>query len=700
VTGGGEAERVEGLFVSADLFPTLGVQPALGRAFSAEEDKAGAEPVVVLGHGLWQRRFGGDPGVVGKPLVVAGQPMTVIGVMPAGFEFQQGRDLWLPLAQNPIVGRGGRMVRFLSVVGRLAPGATVEGARAEVAEIARRLAEQHPEANTGLGATIVPLHEQVVGKVRPAFLMLLAAVGFVVLIACANVANLLLTRASARQREIAVRLAMGASRWRVARQLLTESLLLAALGGVAGLLLAIWGVDLLLALAPANLPRVAEVGIDARVLAATALVTLSTGLIFGLAPALQGMRLDLTRALKDGERGADGSGRRLRSLLVVSEIAVALTLLIGSGLLVRSLVRVVNEDPGFDTERVLTVSLILPSPKYDERQARAAYWERLEGELASLPGVEAVGAVTRLPLLSGDITSALTVEGRAVAAGEEPEVDFRRASAGYFATMGIPLLDGRALTDADGRSEQAFGVVNEAMASRFWPGESAVGKRVKLGPNPDQQDWITVAGVVGNVRHSALDVAPRPEVYLNYHTSPLSSPIVVVKASGDPAGVAAAVRARVREVDAEVPVFNVSTTGELASRSVAQRRFSTVLLGAFAAVALAMAVLGLYGVMSYTVVRQTREFGIRMALGAEARDVVGLVLRRSLRIAVAGVAAGLVASLALSRLVSGLLYGVSATDGWTYVAMASLLAVTAIAASLVPAWRASRVDPAVALRYE
>lgn len=701
LTQAGAAEHLEGLYASAELFPTLGAEPMLGRVYSPEQDRAGAEPVVVLGYGLWQRMFGGDPNIVGKPITLDGTPFEVVGVMPAGFEFLGSADMWVPLSQNPIIGRG-RGVRFLSVVGRLAPGTTVEAAHSDVVRIAQGLAEAYPDANSGLGLNLVPLHEQVVGKVQPAFLVLLAAVCLVVLIACANVANLLLARATARQREIAVRLAVGASRSRVVRQLLVESMVLAVLGGLGGLLYAVWGVDLLLALAPENLPRRAEIGIDARVLAVSAIVTISTGLIFGLAPALHGTSLDLNSALKEEERGVGAKGRRLRSLLVVTEIAIALSLLIGSGLLARSFIQVLNEDAGFDSDHVLTVSMLLPMPKYAQPEARRAFWGRIESELGSLPGVESVGAVTRLPLLSPDsnITSSLTVDGQPRAEGDNPEVDYRRASTGYFKAMGIPVLEGRSLTDEDATSSAPVVVVNQALAERTWPGESALGKRIKLGPNVENSPWITIVGVVGNVRHIALDTAPRPEVYLHLYTSPASAPIVVIKAKGDPAALASVVRERIRASEPDVPLYNIKTMGDLAARSVAQRKFSVVLLGAFAVVAGLLAVVGLYGVMSFLVVRQTREIGIRVALGAVSGDVVWFVVRRAMQMALWGVAVGLVLSAALSRFIASLLYGLGPMDPGTYVSMAVLLIATALGASLAPAWRASRIDPSIALRYE
>jgi putative ABC transport system permease protein len=703
LTGGSEPEQVGGLFASAGMFNLLGAGAAHGRTFTSEDDTTGSAPVVIISHGLWQRQFGGDTEIIGKSLRLGGNPATIIGIMPEGFRFLEDADLWVPLASNPVASRG-RGLRLLSVAGRLREGVTISQAEAELASAARELEEKFPATNTGIGARVVGLHAQMTGGVRTILLVLLGAVVSVLLIACANVANLLLARASVRQKEIAIRAAIGATRRRLARQFLTESVMLALAGGAAGLLLAMWGVDLLIALSPPNIVRQSNIEMNGSVLAFAIAASALTGLIFGLAPAWQASRPDLNETLKEGGRssGALASHSRFRRAIVTAEIAISLLLLIGSGLLIRSFARLTEVNPGFAPENVLTFTTLLPDARYSQPQQRGLFYNQLEERLKQMPEVVSVGAASRLPLLTpnNNITSSLSIEGRPLPPGNLPEVDFRRASTDYFETMGIPLLEGRAFTDQEVASGTQTAIVNEAFAQRFFPGEEVLGKRVKLGPNPDQLPWITIVGVVGNVRHLAIETEPRPEIYRHYMTFPLSSPAIVVRSSSDPKKLIAGIRAQVQTIDAELSIANIHTMDELMARSVAGRRFSMTLLAIFACVAILLAAVGLYGVMSYSVVQRTHELGVRMALGASRRDVVTLVVGQAARLAVAGIAIGLIAAIALTRLMGNMLYEISATDPATFAAVALLIGTVALLASYVPARRATRVDPMVALRHE
>jgi putative ABC transport system permease protein len=705
LTGGGEPEQIQGLYVSANLFPMLGVTPARGRAFLPEEDRTGGPPVVIVSQGLWQRRFGGDPNVIGKTLTLGGNSLTIVGIMPSGFQFLEPEaEVWVPLAQNQFANNA-RVVRLLSVIGRLKDDVKPEQASAELATIARQLETQYPNTNTGVGLRLVALHEQVTGKVRPALLLLFGAVGLVLLIACANVANLMLVRSAARRKEIAVRAALGAGRLRLIRQLLTESIALSVLGGAGGVLLAAWGVDLLLAMSPIQLPRYHKIGIDAAVLGFTLAATVVTGIVFGLAPAWQAAQLDLHAALKEGGRGAmaDAGQRRLSNLLVIAETAMALVLLISAGLLLRSFVRLLEVDPGFATENVLTMQVGLPNATYSQPGQRIAFYQQLEERLKALPEVQAVGLVTRLPLLAAlnNVTSFLTIEGRPVPAGQRPEIDFRRASTGYFQAMGIPLLSGRLVREEDVTKNTGAVLINEAMAKRFWPGEDPIGKRISTATGTGQNTrWQTIVGVVGNVRHLGLDIEPRPEIYYHTNTLPPFGPVLVIRTTSDPKNLIAAARTKVRELDRDLPISNINTMEQLVAQSVAQRRFGMLLLGIFAALALALAGIGIYGVMSYTVAERTPEIGIRMALGASRRDVLRMVIGQGMALSVAGIALGLAAAVALTRLMASWLFGVSATDPLTFATIALLLAAVALAACYLPARRATRVDPMVALRDE
>ena len=696
-------ESVEGVYVSADLFRALGARPLMGRALLPEDEAPGSR-VVVVSHEMWRKRFNSDPGIVGRQVAFDGEPTTVVGVMPEGFRFPVevvGPEYWQPLDPKSEANLE-RGQNYLSVFGRLKPGVTPAQAQAEMATIAARLEQQHAEENAGRGVNLVPLHEDIVGDVRPALLVLLGAVGCVLLIACANVANLTLARAASRSREIAVRSALGASRWRVARQLLTESLLLSLVGGLAGLLLALWGVEALAAAIPADIPRAAEIGIDPAVLLFTLGVALLTGVVFGLAPALRASKSDLNESLKEGSRGSTEGfrGNRLRGLLVVFEVALSLVLLVGAGLLIRSFFELRAVRPGFDPQNLLTAGIGLPPNKYGDEASQAAFFKQVLERVAHLPGVKSVGGIEPLPMSGNNWSTAVTVDGRpAPPPGQRQRTQTRVVSPDYFRAMGIPLLRGRFITEQDTAESPKVVVVSESFARQVFPGEEAVGKRVKptLAPN----FMAEIVGVVGDVKHGALDEAVTPELYASYRQAPQPFLALVVRAEpAVTAGLTNSVREAVLQVDPNQPLYNVKTMEELLSDSVARRRFNMALLAVFAGIALALAAVGVFGVMSYSVTRRTHEIGIRVALGAQRRDVVRLIVGQGMALVGAGVALGLACALALSRLIAGLLYGVSASDPVIYSAVALTLAAVALAACYLPARRATRVDPMIALRHE
>jgi putative ABC transport system permease protein len=704
LSGGAEPEQIQGQYVSANLFPMLGAQPQQGRVFLPEEDQSNGAPAVIISDGLWRRYFGGDPAIVGKTLKLNGNLFNIVGVMPAGFQFLERVEVWLPTGQNTLVNNS-RFVRFLSVVGRLKPDVTINQVGAELTAIARRLEQQYPDTNSGVGARVVPLHQQVTGNVRPALLLLSGAVGLMLLIACVNVANLLLARSASRRKELAIRAALGAGRARLIRQLLTESIALALAGGVAGLGVAIWGIDLLLSLNPAQIPRYNKIGVDVTVLLFTVAVTLGAAFLFGLAPAAQTSNVNLNESLNDGARGTGFGHRRVSNLLVVAQIAMTLVLLIGAGLLVRSFMRLLDVNPGFVAENVLTAQALLPAAKYAQPQQRAEFYRQFETRLKALPEVTSVGAVTRLPLGAlNNVTIFAQIEGQPVQPGRWPEIDFRRASTDYFQTLGIPLRTGRFVTEQDVTSGARLIVINEAMARRFWPNEDPIGKRLRYGVNPEQGDWQTIAGVVGNVRHLGLEIEPRPEIYLHTLTSPPFAPVVAIRAKSDPQSLIAVVRNVSRSIDGDVTLANINTMEKLVAASVAQRRFAMLLLGVFAAIALVLSAVGVYGVISYSVAHRTNEIGVRMALGAGSRDVIRMVLREGMLLALLGAGIGAVAAFALTRLMTGLmsslLFSVRATDPVTFAGVAVLLGVVSLIACYIPARRAANVDPMVALRWE
>jgi putative ABC transport system permease protein len=707
---GGEAERIELAMTSANFFEVFGVRPLHGRFFLPEEENAGHEPVVVISHALWQRRFGGDPSVVGRGVTLDGQSYTVVGVAPPGFQYPDQTEAWLPPFQRvptPSAQMNIERARgfgFLSAVGLLRPGVTVERAHEEMTVITARLRQQYPQTNNNRFNRVVPLRKFLVGGSGTALLLLMGAVALVLLIACANVANLLLARAASRQKEIAVRIALGATRLRLVGQLLVESVLLALVGGAAGLLLGWWGVELLRGLLPVDFPRAQGIAVDLRVLAFTALVSLATGVVFGLAPALQATNLDVSESLKESARGSGGGSRRarLRSALVVAEVALSLVLLVGAGLLFRSLLSLQAVELGFRPQHILTFRLAPSGPNFQEDAQFSAFFRQVAERVGALPGVESVGVINTLPLVKGP-TAAFRVEGRPEEPIDRwPPINYRSVSPEYFRTVNTPVLRGRALDARDDASAPLALVVNQTLARQNFPGEDPVGKRINMGgTRPDGQPyWFEIVGVVADARSLDLDAEPSAEIYTSYLQDPFGSMSYVVRTSAEPSGLVAAVREAVRHVDRNVPPAEFREMEQIVGEAAAEPRFRSLLLGVFGATALLLAAAGIYGVMAYSVAQRTHEIGVRMALGAQRGDVFRLIMGQGARLILAGVACGLAAALALTRLMEGLLYGVSATDPPTYAGIALFLILVAALACYLPARRATRVDPLVALRYE
>lgn len=700
ITGRGQAERIETLFVSAELFPMLGVKFPAGRGFFPEEDdRKRPSKVALVSYSYWQRRFGGAISAIGSDLEVDGEPRKIVGVLPANFQYlgtilgaSSGQaDLWLPLASNPLLNRS-RSVRFLSVIGRLKPGVTRQQAAAELNSLWTTLVEQHPDTNLGFEIRLTSFEQQAIGHVRPALLLLLGVVGFVLLIACANVANLLLARNASRQREIAVRRALGASPGRVIRQLLTESLVLCSTGGAFGLICASWSLRVLIALGPSNLPRRDQITLDAPAMLFTLVAVALTALLCGAAPALAASIGNVNEALKAGGRSSGEANPRLRAAFLVSEIALATVLLTGAGLLARSFKHLLEMSPGFITKNVVTIST------QAARGVSLELYREIETHLRAVPGVGHVAAVSRLPLLGGNLGSWLLIEGQAFPPGQHPDVEYRVATASYFAALGIPLVRGRLFEERDDIHPAAVTLINETMAHRFWGDGDPVGRRIKLGLHPETSPWITIVGVVGDVRHVGLDVAPRAEVYRPYAYSPLYNPIFVVRTDGDSKALLPLLREAFRSVNPDLPLYNVFLMSELVDRSASARRFPAVLLSGFAVLAVLLAAVGIYGVISQSVARRAREFGVRLAVGATAGNVIMLVLRQGLRLAAIGVVIGVAAAGALSRLLTSFLFGVTVHDPAVFALVPLALVAVAALACAVPAYRGSKVDPLIALR--
>lgn len=699
LTGVGEPVRIGAAVVWPNMFDVLGVSPVLGRGFTPDDGKAGNHRVAILSHGSWQSRFNADPNIVGRELRLNGNPFQVIGVMPRGFVFPEAEvEVWRPMVLGPDVAAL-RAQHFLSVVGRLAPRVTTDLAQQDMDAIARRAQLAHPETNDRRGVTLVPLREQVVGDVRRALYVIGAAVGMVLLIGCANVANLLLAAGTGRVRELAVRTALGASRARIVRQLLVEAMVLASLGGAAGLALAIWGTRLLASVGTAWLPRAEQVSVDARVFAFAAAMSLLTGLLFALLPAIQASRGDVQHVLKDGARGA-GPGRtarRIGSALIVGELALAVVLVIGAGLVLKSFWKLNQVNAGFNASHVLTAGVNLPASRYDEDDKTMAFYRTLFDRLASLPGVRAAGAVNALPMNGPGPTAWLTMEGQPRPTGEPPEVGLRSAQQDYFKAMEIPVVRGRGVSDDDTRQRPRVVVINQALVDRFYAGRDPLGTRIRLGPNPNAP-WWTIVGVVGSVRHNGLEVEAAPEVYRPLWQSGDSAVVLTIRTDGDPNALAGAVRGVVQSIDANLPLSRVSSMEGVMAESTARRRLTMLLLGAFATLALVLAVVGIYGVLAYAVSQRRQEIGVRMAVGARGRDVVRMVVREGMALGVTGLAIGLLAALAANRLVRALLFDVTPTDAVTYGAVSAIVLTVAALAAYVPARRASRVDPLTALR--
>ena len=701
LTGQGEPEQLTGALVSHDALAALGVAPALGRAFRPEEDQRGVESAVIISHRLWARRFGADPSLAGKRISLNGENLMVVGVMPAGFKFPviTNADVLRPIqtALNPGCQRGCSTIR---VMARLKPGATEAQARAELNAIAARVGQQFPDTNSKVGATLIPLREFQVGPVKAQMLALLVAVSFVLLIACANVANLLLARSAARAPEIAIRASLGAGQWRIARQLLSESLLLAVIGGAMGLLLAYWLVDLLVSFSPQGTPRLDEIGVDGRALGYTLAIAVLTGLLFGSAPVWQLFKADLNQSLRDGGKGlqAARSGRRALNSLVVAETALALTLLVGAGLLVKSFIGLQRVDPGFNPRNVLTAVVTLPRAVYPERNQIAPFYDQLLERVRTLPGAQSAAAISTLPLSGSNADDEFVIEGRPAPQPDQRPVAWTNSvSSDYFRAMGMRLIAGREFNESDNENSPKVVIISEATARRYFPNEDPIGKRIGDG-RPD--GWREIVGVTADVKHFGLNQDARASMFFPHRQRPSRGMFIVARAAADPLSLSSALRTTVASMDKNLAVSNIGAMEEITAQSIGQERFTLLLIGVFSMIALLLAAAGIYGVMSYAVAQRTHEIGVRVALGAQTRDVLKLVVVQGMALVMAGVGIGLAAALALTRFISGLLFGVSATDPMTFAGVAALLALVALLACWVPARRAAKVDPMVALRCE
>jgi putative ABC transport system permease protein len=695
------ADSVVAAFVSFNFFFVLGVNPLRGRVFTSEEDKPDHDTVALLSYGLWQRRFGGDPNLVGQRVNLDGSQYTVVGIMPPGFQYPRGAEIWTPLALNANQTQM-REAHFLQVIARRRPDASLAQVRAEMETIASSLAQQYPETNKNWTVNVVPLPEDEVGQARTTMLLLMGAVGLVLLIACANVSSLLIARGATRRTEITIRSALGASRWRIVRQLLTESVLLASLGGGIGLLLALWGTDALLALSPSEIPRMQTARVDLYALGFTLAVTLLAGLIFGMLPALQAARINLHESLKEVGRGASGSlaNKRIFNALVVSEIALALIVLVAAGLLLNSFMRLRRVEIGIQTSNVLTVEVNLPSSRYrgkDYQAHRLNFYGQVIERIGALPGVAAVGAIDSLPLGGHERGWTFRKEGQNLAPSERQVAGFQIATTDYFRAMGMRIRRGRAFTESDRDGSPQVAIINESFARQFYPNEDPLGQRIIIRNRPAASE---IVGVVNDIRHFGPDKAPGPEMYVPYNQLVVGAVPLVVRTKSEPEALIGAVREEIQAVDREVAVGKVRTMTQMMSATLAERRFALLLLGGFAVVALLLAATGIYGVMAYAVTQRTREIGIRIALGARSADVLRLIIKQGLSLALIGVVIGLVGAFALTRLMKDLLFGLSATDPLTFIVIALLLTFSMMLACWIPARRAMKVDPIVALHCE
>jgi predicted permease len=696
-------ERIQGSQVTANFLDVIGVKPAIGRGFAAGEDQPGKEAVTILTHGLWQRRFGGDPAIVNKTITLNGLARTVIGVMPEGFNYPRGAEILAPIAITPEMA-GNRQFHTYLVVGRLKPNVSLPQAQGDLETIAGRLSTEYAETNTGWGVVTYPLIEDTVRSYKTAVLVMMAAVGLVLLIVCANVANLMLARAAGRQKEMALRAALGASRWQLIRQLLTESILLAVVGGALGVLLANWGVDLLRTLNPGDAARFTpgwnRLGVNLPVLGFNLGLSLLSGMLFGLAPAWQISKTDLNEGLKESSRQTSSGSHRLRGLLVISEVALSLMLLVSAGLLMRTFLALLKTDPGFNPESVLTMTLSLPSAKYKEEPQRVAFYQELIRRVEALPGVESAAAINKLPLGGSNSSNPFLIEGIPdPPPGQEFVGRNRACTPNYFHTMGIPVIKGRAFTEQDKAGSPPVIIVNETLAQKFWPNADPIGKRMRIAGPISEYPWAQVVGVVKDVKHE-LNIPISEDYYLPHAQDVWSSMVLVARTRVEPMALAADIRQQVWSLDKDQPVFKVRTMEEVRSSSVSLYSFSSVSLGVFAGIALLLAAIGIYGVMSYAVTQRTQEIGIRMALGARAADVLKLVVRNGMSLALIGVLAGLAGAYAATRLLASLLFGVTPTDLMTFASVTVGLLVVALLACYIPARRATKVDPLVALRYE
>jgi putative ABC transport system permease protein len=703
LTGSDSPERVQGFQVTTNFLDILGVKPMLGRGFLAEEQEPGKDAVALLTYNLWQRRFGGDPNIVNKTISTNGVTRTVVGVMPPDFNYPKGAEIYSPLPFTPELMRSRGNHSYLAI-GRLKPGVSLAAAQADFDTIASQLEKQYPEENTGRGIAIYSILADTVRMYSTALWVMMAAVGFVLLIGCANVANLMLARAAGRQREIALRTALGASRLRIVRQLLTESVLLGLAGGALGVLVAYWGVDIIRTSSPGEAARYApgwnHLGINLPVLGFTLLLSVLSGVLFGLAPALQLSKPDLNSALKEGGRQATSSSHRLRKLLVVSEVALSLMLLVSAGLLIRSFLQLIKTDPGFNSDNLLTMNLVLPRAKYKEEPQRVAFYSDLVKRVESVPGVSSVALVNHLPLGGSNSSTSFLVEGLPEPPpGQEFDGRYRVCTPNYFQTMGIAILKGRGFTDQDRAGAQPVVIVNETMARKYWPNGDPIGRRMRYTGPLQENPWMQVVGVVQDVKHE-LNIPVTPDFYTPHAQDGWSSMVLVAKTKVEPAAMAAPIRQEVWALDKDQPVFDVRTMGEVRAISLALYSFSSVMLSIFAGVALLLAAIGIYGVMFYAVLQRTQEIGIRMALGARALDVLKLVVKSGMSMALIGVIAGLAGSYALTRLMASLLFGVTPTDIVTFSIVTFGLLLVALLACYIPARRATKVDPLVALRYE